>query len=413
MRVLIFTQYFWPENFHINAIARNLHSVGVLVTVLTGKPNYPEGKIFEGYSQLGIQEDEYCGFEIIRVPMIQRGKNSAKGLLLNYLSFILSGYLFAPYSLRGKKFDAIFVYAPSPLLQALPAIYMSWLKKAPLILWVQDIWPEALVSTGFVKSPLILKIVKLAVRYIYCFSDSILIQSEGFRKSVESLTKKIEKIHFFPNSAEVTGLNATMPEETVRLSAEIASHFSVVFAGNIGAAQSCETIIDAAQLLSDRQKIKFYLIGTGSRVEQIKSYIRAKKLDNVVMTGRLSAEDMSSVFTSASVLLLTLTNDLAVSSTIPSKLQSYLAAGKPIIASCDGEAAFLVEKAKAGLTCRASDAAELADAVKTLSEMTSDERDSLGKNGSDYFKMNFCLQSRTAELISHFSDTLELYKNSS
>jgi len=118
MRVLIWTQYFWPENFHINAVARNLHAQGIEVTVLTGKPNYPEGKIFEGYRSMGIQQEEYAGFKVIRIPLRQRGKNSGKGMALNYLSFIVSGYLFAPYALRGKKFDAVFVYAPSPLLSS-------------------------------------------------------------------------------------------------------------------------------------------------------------------------------------------------------------------------------------------------------------------------------------------------------
>ena len=195
MRVLIWTQYFWPENFHINEVALSLLAQGVEVTVLTGKPNYPEGKIFVGYKAIGIQKDKYYGFDVIRIPLWQRGKNSGLGLLINYLSFILSGYLFAPYALRGKKFDVVFVYAPSPLLQALPAIYVAWLKRAPLVLWVQDIWPDALVATGFIKNRWILYMVGLVVRYVYHFSDTILIQSEGFRASVERWTKKTNHIY--------------------------------------------------------------------------------------------------------------------------------------------------------------------------------------------------------------------------
>ena len=410
MRVLIFTQYFWPENFHINAIARNLHLLGVSVTVLTGKPNYPEGKIFDGYSQMGIHSDEYSGFEVIRLPIKKRGESSVRGLLLNYLSFILSGYIFAPYALRRKKFDAIFVYAPSPLLQALPAVYVSWLKKAPLILWVQDIWPDALVSTGFVKNSFILKMVELVVRYIYCFSDSILIQSEGFRKSVERLTKKSEKIHFFPNSADVVDFNSTVSKHEDELFSEIASKFSIVFAGNIGAVQSCETIIEAACLLKDFCDIKFYIVGTGSKAETIQNYIHEKKLNNIVMTGRMPVENMPLLFASACVLLLTLRSDVALSSTIPSKLQSYLAAGKPIIASCDGEAALIVKDAMAGLICRAGDGKELADAVMAMHEMSYAERSSLGLNGRNYFNSNYCLQSRAAELVMHFATTLEAYQ---
>src|SRR3990170_594043 len=131
MRVLIWTQYFWPENFHINAVARSLREQGVEVTVLTGKPNYPEGRIFSGYKATGIHREKYAGFDVIRLPLKERGMGSAKGLALNYLSFIISGYLLAPFALRGKKFDIVFVYTPSPLLQALPAIFVAWLKRAP------------------------------------------------------------------------------------------------------------------------------------------------------------------------------------------------------------------------------------------------------------------------------------------
>jgi len=405
MRILIWTQYFWPENFHINAVARRLHEQGVDVTVLTGKPNYPEGKFFAGYKATGIQQEQYSGFEVIRIPLKQRGKNSGKGMVLNYISFIASGYLFAPYALRGKKFDAVFVYAPSPLLQALPAIYVAWLKRAPIVLWVQDVWPDALAATGFIKSRWILGMVGLAVRYIYRFSDSILIQSEGFRASVERWTNKKDNIRFFSNSAEDTPLEL---QTNAPLAKDVASGFSVVFAGNIGTAQSCETIIEAAKQLQGIQAIKFYLVGGGSMAESICRKISVSHLENVVMTGRMPPEDMASIYASASVLLLTLRDDPALSSTIPSKLQSYLASGRPVIASSNGESASVVAKACAGLTCPAGDAAALAEAVLRLYEMPPEERACLGKNGRLYFETHYHLQKRVAELVSHFEDVVSL-----
>jgi len=404
MRVLIWTQYFWPENFHINAVARNLHAQGIEVTVLTGKPNYPEGKIFEGYRSMGIQQEEYAGFKVIRIPLRQRGKNSGKGMALNYLSFIVSGYLFAPYALRGKKFDAVFVYAPSPLLQALPAVYVAWLKRAPLILWVQDIWPDALVATGFIKNRWILRMVGLAVRYIYCFSDSILIQSEGFRSSVERWTNKKGNIRFYPNSAEDTPLVPSTTQASMRLANDVASVFSVVFAGNIGKAQSCETIIEAAKLLQGFQSIKFYLIGSGSMADTISADISDFQLGNIVMTGQVPAGDMTAIYASASVLLLTLRDDPALSSTIPSKLQGYLAEGKPIIASSNGESASVVIKAGAGLTCLPGDAESLVKAVLSLYEMSPEARACLGEKGRKYFMTHYHLTDRVAELITHFKE---------
>ena len=410
MRVLIWTQYFWPENFHINAVARSLKAQGVEVTILTGKPNYPEGKIFAGYKAMGIEKEEYYGIEVIRIPLRPRGKNSRKGMVLNYLSFIISGYLFAPYALRGKNFDAVFIYAPSPLLQALPAIYVSWLKRAPLVLWVQDIWPDVLVATGFIKSRWALGIIELTVRYIYRFSDSILIQSEGFRASVERWTSNKERIRFFPNSAEDASPDLTKPAINAQLAEEVAASFSIVFAGNIGIAQSCETIIGAAKLLQRTLAIKFYLIGGGSMADAVSQNIAESRLENVIMTGHLPSKDMSVIFASASVLLLTLRDELALSSTIPSKLQSYLAAGKPVIACCNGEAAHVVTKANAGLTCPAGDATALADAVLKLFQMKPKERMHLGENGRAYFEAHYRLQNRVTELVTHFDDVIARHR---
>ena len=400
MRVLIWTQYFWPENFHINEVARSLQAQGVEVTVLTGKPNYPEGKIFDGYKAAGIQKDEYSGFDVIRIPLRQRGKNSGIGLALNYLSFIVSGYLFAPYALRGREFDVVFVYAPSPLLQALPAIYVAWLKRAPLVLWVQDIWPDALVNTGFIKNDWILRIVGLGVRYIYRFSDTILIQSEAFRPSVEKWTSKRDNIWYFPNSAEDMTFELSTESQCSRVANAVAQGFSVVFAGNIGTAQSCETIIATAKMLQGVENIKFYLIGNGSMADTIAKSIEAEGLDNVVMTGQVPAEAMSLIYASASVLLLTLRDESALSVTIPSKLQSYLAAGKPIIASCNGEPAKVVNNANGGIACPAGDANALAEAVLKLYKMPTEERARIGKNGQEYFETHYRLQNRVKELVS-------------
>lgn len=404
MKVLIWTQYFWPENFHINSVAQALFEQGVEVTVLTGKPNYPEGKLFPGYKAGGVHREKFSGFDVIRIPIRERGFGSAKGLALNYFSFIISGYLLAPFALRGKKFDVVFVYAPSPLLQALPANFIAWLKHAPLVLWVQDLWPEALHATKFVKNPWLLRIVGVLVGHIYRFSDSILIQSEAFRSSIECFAIPKEKIRFFPNSAEDISEEAARAHHDSGLAQNVGQSFSIIFAGNIGTAQSCETIIEAARLVQDIQNIRFYLVGSGSMVAAISQSINENKLANVAMIGRVSPEIMASIYTSASVLLLSLRDDPALSATIPSKLQSYLAAGKPIIVSSKGESANIICKANAGISCPPGDAPALARAVLSLYEMQPEERDRLGMNGRNYFMDNFYLPDRVTELIAHFND---------
>jgi glycosyltransferase involved in cell wall biosynthesis len=407
MKVLIWTQYFWPENFHINSVARYLqqNEHDIEVTILTGKPNYPKGRIFSGYEAGGIHREEFHGCQIVRIPIRERGTGSASALILNYLSFIFSGYLCAPVALLGRKYDLVFVYAPSPLLQALPAIFLAWLKRVPLVLWVQDLWPDALQGTGFIKNRWLLWLTGLAVNYIYRFSDSILIQSEGFRAAVERRGVAKEKIRYHPNSAEDIQAEAEAAQDT-ELANDIRKNFSIVFAGNIGKAQSCETIVAAAGLLQDVPDIRFYLVGKGSMADAIARDIAASGAENVTMTGEIAAKDIPAIYRASSGLLLTLRDEPALSATIPSKLQSYLAAGKPIIVSSNGESATEIIRANAGLTCSPENAEELAKAVLRLYSMSLKARTNLGENGRRYFFSHYHLPDRTTQLAAYFRTTV-------
>ena len=177
MRVLVLSQYFWPEGFQINHVVQSLVGRGIEVDVLTGKPNYPEGVVFDGYRAWGCQTEQWAGAGIYRVPLVPRGTKSAVRLALNYLSFVVSGLVFAPWMLRARSYDAIFVYAPSPILQAIPALFLGRIKRCPVLLWVQDLWPESLVATGYVRSPRVLLAVERVVRFIYRRTDLLLVQS--------------------------------------------------------------------------------------------------------------------------------------------------------------------------------------------------------------------------------------------
>ena len=391
MNLLIWTQYFWPENFIINQLPAELKRQGANVTVLTGKPNYPDGFIYDGYRACRVTTEYYQDVEVIRLPVFPR-KNNSFGLVLNYLSFIISGYLFASPLLYGKKFDAVFVYAPSPLLQALPAIFISWLKRAKLIVWVQDLWPESLSSTGYIKSRWVLKLIEFTVRYIYHFSDLILIQSQAFRPAIEKLVTDTNKIEFCPNYAEDYGTLLSRTREPNLIAVEIKQYFSVVFAGNIGSVQACETIVAAAEQLGDHPAVRFFLVGAGSRVEFIQQIIDIKNLKNIVLTGRQKPEDMPAILSAASVLLISLKKDPFLEKTVPSKLQCYMSADKPIVACINGEAAELVSKAGAGLVCPAEDSSALAAAVLKLYRMPPEIRKKLGRNAVDYYKKNYSLK---------------------
>ena len=407
MRLLVWSQYFWPEYFLINKLTTTLSARDVEVTVITGKPNYPDGKLFLGYRVWGIQREDFSGVEIIRLPMLPRGNSSPKALLMNYLSFIVSGYLLAPVILRGKKYDAIFVYAPSPLLKTLPAILVSRLKNIPLILWVQDTWPEALKATGFIKNEWLLRPVEAAVRYIYRSSDCILIQSEAFRPSVQRHGGHSESIHYFPNFAEDIVELASVGDYESAVAEDLRKQFSVVFTGNIGSAQSCETIVSAAELLREHNEIRFYLIGTGSSAQAIGLDIKKRSLNNIVMTGKLPAEEMPSIFSAASVLLVSLRDQRSLAATIPSKLQNYMSAGKPIVASLNGEAARIVEDSNSGISCPAEDAKALANSVLQLYGMSPVARSQLGANARRYFEDHFKVEDRVKELIGHLQRCIE------
>ncbi|MDP2170206.1 MAG: glycosyltransferase family 4 protein [Rhodocyclaceae bacterium] len=402
MNILVFSQYFWPENFRINELVAAL-ARRASVTVLTGKPNYPEGTIFPGYSAAGVQREDRAGVEIIRIPLIPRGRGSPFRLALNYLSFAISGYLVSPLVLRGRSFDVVLVYAPSPLLQALPAIFVSWLKGVPLVVWVQDLWPESLEATGSLRNQYLLWIIKKAVGFIYRHADSILVQSPAFFGPVARQGAEIGKIKYFPNHAEaVFNSQAKTSICAEALASEIGPFFSIVFAGNVGIAQSLETIVEAAERLRLNDSIRFVIIGSGSQKAWLATEVRKRQLMNIRLVDRLPPSDLPVVFSAASALLVTLRDQPIFAYTVPSKLQTYLAAGKPIIAALNGEGARVVTEAAAGISCLAGDSVALADAVLYLSRLSSQDRERMGYNGRQYAKSNYDLEMLTAQLVDHF-----------
>lgn len=409
MKVLIFTQYFWPETFGINALSRQLQDSGITVTVITGKPNYPEGKVYAGYSAWCTAREIYEGIEVLRVPLVSRGRRSALRLALNYLSFVVSGLGFGSWLLRGYRFDVVLVYAPSPILQALPAIWLAWLKRAPLVLWVQDLWPESLAATGFVKNRLVLSLVARVVRFIYRHTDRLLIPSEGFRAPIEALVDDPQKIHYYPN-AWVDEAAGMVPDTVVdALAARIAAGFSLVFAGNLGTAQALDTIVDAAERLQrEGSNIRVFLIGSGSLSGWLASEIERRGLVNVEIPGRFPAAAMPHLYAAASALLVSLRDEPIFALTIPSKVQGYLAAGRPVVAALNGEGARVIVEAGAGFVCPAGDAKELAAAISRLATLDENVRSEMGKNARQYAVERFSLDRLANQLA---ADLKELAAN--
>lgn len=399
MKVLVVSQYFWPEGFRINDVVRTLVERGISVDVLTGKPNYPEGRIFPGYRLWGIQTEQYFGATVLRVPIFLRGTRSGWRLILNYLSFVLFGLIVAPWLLRARRYDAIFVYAPSPILQAIPALFLGWLKSSPVVVWVQDLWPESLEATGYVRNRRVLGWVEKLVRYIYRHADLLLVQSRGFMSPVGALAAGTP-VAYFPNSVE--SIFCDLPDVPLPEIPALDEGFSVLFAGNVGVGQAVEVIVEAATLLRDRPDIRFVVLGNGSRWDWMREQVKAHGLTNLHLAGRYPVETMPGLMQKASALLVSLADQPIFAATVPNKVQAYMAAGRPILACLNGEGARLVVEAEAGLSAPAEDARGLAAAVLRLYEMPSEERAAMGANGRRYFKEHFDHSRLIDELIRHF-----------
>jgi glycosyltransferase involved in cell wall biosynthesis len=402
--VLILSQYFWPESFRISEIAESLREAGCRVSVLTGQPNYPDGKVYEGYSAFGWGKSQHpSGIPVYRVPLVPRGQGSALGLALNYISFVLAGSALGPWLLRGQRIDVVFVYGISPILQAIVGVVLRRTHGAKLVTWVQDLWPQSLEVTGYLRNKRALGLVGSVVRWIYRRSDLLLVQSEAFRPMVREYAGHTP-IEFHPNPGERA---FEQPQAGAPAALRLPAGFNVVFAGNFGNAQALETVVEAAELLRERPDLRFVLIGSGGRTAWLEQQLQQRRLSNVLMPGRFPIEQMPSLLRQASALLVTLANSPIMERTIPSKVQAYLAAGKPIIASLDGEGARIVEESGAGLSCPAEDARALAQAVITLSEASEARRADMGRAGRDYYARNFHSATLAGALRRRFCELAE------
>jgi glycosyltransferase involved in cell wall biosynthesis len=378
VRLLIVSQYFWPENFRINDLVAELIQRGHDVTILTGHPNYPSGLIFPEFRANRAHFKEFNGADVVRVPLLPRDQGGFR-LILNYLSFAVSASLLGSWKLRHHKFDAIFAYEPSPITVGIPAVVLRATKKAPLTFWVLDLWPETLEAIGVVRSRRLLKAIGKLVSFIYNRCDLILAQSKSFIPQIAKYCSDRERIEYFPSWAEtVFDMARVDPASEVP---EKQDSFDVMFAGNIGDAQDFPAILEAATLLEPHAHIRWIIVGDGRMAEWVKEEIARRKLqDCVLMVGRHPVERMPSFYKHADALLMSLKDEPIFSMTIPGKLQSYLAAGIPVVAMLNGEGADVVSRSHSGVTCPAGDAPGLAEAVLHLSRLTTEQRAEMGRN---------------------------------
>lgn len=387
MRLLVVSQYFWPENFRINDLVAEMVRRGHEVTVLTGRPNYPDGQIFPQYRAAPEAFAVYQGATVVRVPMLARGRGAAR-LLLNYLSFAVSASFVGLWKLRGRPFDAILVYEPSPVTVGIPAVVLRATKRAPLAFWVLDLWPETLTAIGVVRSRRVLGSVGRLVRFIYQRCDLILAQSKSFVPAIRKYAGADRWVEYFPSWAEsIFGASTAAPAPEVP---RLEGAFNVMFAGNIGEAQDFPAVLAAAERLRERASIRWLIVGDGRAATWVADEIKARGLsDAVLMLGRHPVERMPAFFRHADALLVSLKDEPIFAMTIPGKLQSYLAAGVPVVAMLNGEGAALVRDSGAGLACAAGDSSGLAEAVLKLADLSPSERAAMGQRGVALYAREF------------------------
>lgn len=384
--ILVISQYFYPEQFRINDICTEWVKRGYKVTVVTGIPNYPQGKYYNGYSLFKKRRETYNGMDIIRIPLVPRG-NRAIMLVLNYLSFVISGFFWMLFT--RIKADYVFIFEVSPMTQALPGVWYAKKRKIPCYLYVQDLWPENVeIVTGITNKRIIGAITKM-VEYIYNKCTRIFTTSKSFVKSIESRGVPRDKIEFWPQYAEEFYQpveSRTIPE------IPIDNSFNIAFAGNIGNAQGLDILVRTAVLLKQKSElsIRFNIVGDGRYKETLIGLVTKNDVTEMFnFIPKQPATRIPEILAANNAAFLCLVDNPLFSMTIPAKLQSYLACGVPIIASANGETENIIIEANAGLCSPAGDAQALSDRIMELSNMSKQELNQFGANALSYFQENF------------------------
>lgn len=411
MKLLFISQYFYPESFRGNDIVFDFVKRGHDVTVLTAKPNYPNGKFFKGYSFFNKRVEIIGGARIIRTPIIPRGNGKGLYLMVNYLSFIVFSYFTCIFRIRDK-YDAIFIQQLSPVTMALPGLWIKKRQNIPICLWVLDLWPESVTAASRIKNKLILNGLDNLVKYIYNRADLILISSEFFRKSInDKIGNENKTINYFPNWAEAIFsnpdlVNANLVLPTLPLGKRI------MFAGNIGEAQDFESILNAAEITKLQNPYLFWIIvGDGRKLNWIRSEIVKRRLSNIIILGRFPLEDMPLLFAEADIMLVTLKDSPVLSLTVPAKIQAYMASSKMILGMLNGEGHDMINIANCGFAVKAGDYNGLAERAIFLSNISEETKFEYERNSLEYYKSNFEKGMLLTKLESNILNMIEKNKS--
>jgi len=374
-KILIVTQYFWPENFRINEAVKFLRKKKYDVTVLTGKPNYPYGVLDREFAKNPNKYNIFYGAKIIRVPIVLRKKSTKFNLFINYLSFNINSIFFSYFKLKKKKFDFIITFATSPVTVALTSIFYKKIFKSKHIIWVLDLWPEIIFELKIIKNKLIYYYLKKIVNYIYSESDLILAQSHSFKKHITSEIYKsnLERIKIFDSWSEIPFINNKSNSNKKKI-------YNIFFTGNIGEAQNFDLVLKVIQQLKNHHNIHFTIVGSGRNELSIAKKSSNMKLTNITFVKQVSVKKIKAYFKFADALLLSLSPGKIISSTIPGKFQTYLSAGKPIIGLIDGETKNIINSYHLGFASESQNAIFWSKKIIEIVNLSRLQKEQIKKN---------------------------------
>ena len=394
VKILVVCQHYHPEPFRITDICEELVKMGHAVSVVAGLPNYPEGKIYKSYKGKAGLDEIIHGVKVHRCFEIPR----KKGFLfrvLNYYSFALSSKQYIK-KLKKEKFDVVFANQLSPVMMVEAAVKYKKKYGTKLVMYSLDLWPESLVVGGIRRGSLVYKYFHRVSKKLYKQADKLLVSSKQFCDYFKNeFGIEDDRMAYLPQYAE----KLFSTEECIKVPNETTD---LVFAGNIGSAQSVETIIRAASLTRDIQNLYWHIVGDGSSLSKCKELAQELAADNVVFYGRKKLEEMPEFYKKADAMLVTLIDEAVISLTLPGKVQTYMAAGKPILAAAGGATSTVIQEACCGFYSAAEDYDNLAQAVRRFCELSQEERTELGRNSERFYKDNFTKEIFFKKLESSF-----------
>lgn len=395
MRILAVCQYYWPEPFNVSEICEELVARGHEVTVVTGRPNYPEGNLYEGYEGDKHLDEYRNGVHVLRTKIYPR-KTGALNRIRNYYSFPAKGK--KAIAKLDSKFDVAIVFQLSPVMMAEPALAYAKKHGLPVLNYVIDLWPESLLAGGIGTNSPIYKVFAFESKRIYSQADALAITSPAFEGYLSGLLGKKIRGVYLPQFAEDAFSDATASEWALDSDQFPIDKLNLMFAGNIGSAQSVQTLIEAANVLRDEPFV-FHIVGSGTELEACKKLASEYELSNVSFHGRHPIEEMPAYYSRADAMVATFANSPILGYTLPRKIQSYMAAGKPVIGTVTGEARRVLDDAKCGFCCEAEDVLGLVECCRKMASLSSEERAVLGERAEKYCNDHYSRESFFTTLI--------------